>query len=73
MSVGVRMRTAQPVPSDPRTIPVILVLISTGLGGLAMLALGCELVVPLSSGLASLCDIAAVPLLTMFCAALDNQ
>ncbi len=50
-----------------------LVLISTGLGGIAMLALGCELIMPLSSGLAGLFDIAAVPLLFVFCAAMDNQ
>lgn len=38
-----------------------------------MLALGCDLIIPVSSGIASLCDIAAVPLLTIFCAAMDNQ
>ncbi len=49
------------------------ILLTTGLGGLAMLALGCDLVVPLSTGLASLCDVAAVAFITVFCAAMDDR
>jgi len=52
---------------------MIVVVIFSGLAGLGMLALGCDLIVPLNSGLAGLCDFAAVPLITIFCAAMDNQ
>jgi hypothetical protein len=45
----------------------------TGLGGVALLALGCDLVVPLGAGLASCCDVAAVALITVFCAAMDDR
>ena len=56
-----------------RNIAMAFILMTTALGGAAMLALGCDLVVPLSTGLASFCDVAAVALITVFCAAMDDR
>jgi hypothetical protein len=49
------------------------VLIVTGLSGAAMLALGCNVIVPLSSGIAGLCDLIAVASILAFCGLTDGR
>jgi hypothetical protein len=48
-------------------------LIATGVGGAIMLALGCNLLVPLGEGLSILCDFIGVTSMMMFCGLLDGQ
>lgn len=47
-------------------------LIATGLGGAAMLALGCDLIVPLGQGISSLCLLAGITSTTVFCGLMDG-
>ena len=49
------------------------VLIVTGLSGAAMLALGCNVLVPLSSESADLCDLIAVASMLVFCGLTDGR
>lgn len=49
------------------------VLIVTGLGGAAMLALGCDLIVPLGEGIGGLCVLIGITSTTMFCGLMDGQ
>ena len=53
--------------------PMTYVLIVTGLSGAAMLALGCNVLVPLSSESADLCDLIAVASMLVFCGLTDGR
>jgi hypothetical protein len=49
------------------------VLIITGLSGAVMLSFGCNLIVPVSSGIGSLCDLAGVTSMVAFCGLMEGQ
>jgi hypothetical protein len=45
----------------------------SGIGGAAMLALGCNLVVPIGSGIGGICDLAGVASVMVFLGLLDGE
>jgi len=50
-----------------------MVLIVSGLGGAVMLALGCNVIVPLGSEIAGFCDLMAVTSMVAFCGLMDGR
>jgi hypothetical protein len=49
------------------------VLIATGVSGVGMLALGCNVIIPLSGEIAGLCDLIAVTSMVAFCGLMDGR
>jgi hypothetical protein len=49
------------------------ILIVSGLGGALLLALGFDLIVPLSSAISSLCELAGIVSAVVFCGSLDGR
>jgi hypothetical protein len=45
----------------------------SGIGGAAMLALGCNMVVPIGSGIGGICDLAGVASVMVFLGLLDGE
>jgi hypothetical protein len=54
-------------------IPMSLLLIATGLGAALMLALGCNLIVPMGSGIGGLCDLAGIASAMTFFGLADGE
>jgi hypothetical protein len=49
------------------------VAILTGIGGAAMLVFGCNMVVPISSGIGGLCDLAGIASVMVFFGLMDGE
>jgi hypothetical protein len=47
--------------------------IATGIGGAAMLAFGCNMIVPIGAGIGGICDLAGVASVMVFLGLIDGE
>jgi hypothetical protein len=64
---------AQKIPADSGSSPMSWILIVTGLVGAALLALGCDLIVPLGSGIGGLFALGGIASAMMFIGLIDGE
>jgi hypothetical protein len=60
------------ISTESGTIPMTWLLIVTGLGAAVLLALGFNLIVPLSNGIGGLCDLAGIASAVVFLGLTDG-